>query len=73
MPFTLYHLGPSLGLGLPLRKYVHAPTFILANVIVDVEPFLVLVWSEIFSTWIFTYVPTSFFFRSCCRLCYVPS
>ena len=42
MPFTPFHLGPALGLGLPLRKYVHAPTFILANVIVDVEPFLVL-------------------------------
>jgi len=42
MPFTPYHLGPALVLGLPLRKYVHAPTFILANVIVDVEPFLVL-------------------------------
>ena len=42
MPFTPYHLGPALGFGLPLRKYVHTPTFILANVIVDVEPFLVL-------------------------------
>jgi len=42
MPFTPYHFGPALGFGLPLRKYVHAPTFILPNVIVDVEPFLVL-------------------------------
>ncbi len=42
MPFTPFHLGPALGLGLPFRKYVHAPTFIVANVIVDVEPFLVL-------------------------------
>jgi len=42
MPFTPFHLGPALGLGLPLRKYIHVPTFILANVIVDVEPFLVL-------------------------------
>ena len=42
MPFTPFHFGPALGLGLPLRKYVHAPTFILASVIVDVEPFLVL-------------------------------
>ena len=41
MPFTPFHLGPALALGLPLRKYIHAPTFILANVIVDVEPFLV--------------------------------
>lgn len=42
MPFTPFHLGPALAFGLPLRKYIHAPTFILANVIVDIEPFLVL-------------------------------
>jgi hypothetical protein len=42
MPFTPYHFGPALGFGLPFRKYIHAPTFIVANVIVDVEPFLVL-------------------------------
>ena len=42
MPFTPYHFGPALGFGLPFRKYMHAPTFILANVIVDIEPFLVL-------------------------------
>jgi hypothetical protein len=42
MPFTPFHLGPALSLGLPLRRYVHVPTFIVANVIVDVEPFLVL-------------------------------
>ena len=43
MPFTPYHFGPALGFGLPLRKYIHVPTFVLANVVVDVEPFLVLV------------------------------
>lgn len=42
MPFTPFHLGPALCLGLPLRKYMHAPTFILANIAVDMEPFLVL-------------------------------
>lgn len=42
MPFTPFHFGPALGFGLPLRKYIHVPTFILANVILDVEPFLVL-------------------------------
>lgn len=42
MPFTPFHFGPALGFGLPLRKYVHVPTFIAANAIVDVEPFLVL-------------------------------
>jgi len=43
MPVTPYHFGPALGFGLPLRKYLHLPTFIVANVIVDLEPFLVLV------------------------------
>jgi membrane-bound metal-dependent hydrolase YbcI (DUF457 family) len=42
MPFTPFHFGPALGVGLPLGKYIHAPTFMLANVILDVEPFLVL-------------------------------
>lgn len=43
MPFTPFHFGPSLGFGLPLKKYVHVPTFAVANVILDVEPFLALV------------------------------
>jgi membrane-bound metal-dependent hydrolase YbcI (DUF457 family) len=42
VPFTPFHLGPALGFGLPFRRYIHVPTFIVANVIVDVEPFLVL-------------------------------
>ncbi len=42
MPFTPFHLGPALCFGLPLRKYLHAPTFILANIVIDIEPFLVL-------------------------------
>jgi hypothetical protein len=45
MPFTPFHLGPALGLGVPLRKYIHAPTFILANVIIDIEPFLVILFN----------------------------
>ncbi len=43
MPFTPFHLGPALAIGLPLRRFIHVPTFIVANVIVDVEPFLVMV------------------------------
>ncbi len=43
MPFTPFHFGPALGFGLPLRKYLHVPTFLVANVIVDIEPLLVLV------------------------------
>jgi len=42
MPFTPFHLGPALFFAIPLRKYIHAPTFILANVLLDVEPLLVL-------------------------------
>ena len=42
MPFTPFHLGPALGFGLPLRKYLHVPTFLVASILVDVEPFLVL-------------------------------
>ncbi len=42
MPFTPFHLGPALALGLPLRRYIHAPTFILANIIIDIEPYLVI-------------------------------
>jgi membrane-bound metal-dependent hydrolase YbcI (DUF457 family) len=44
MPLTPFHLGPALAVGLPLRKYFHLPTFILANVVLDVEPLLVIVF-----------------------------
>ena len=43
MPFTPLHLGPALAIGYIVRKRVHWPTFILANIIVDIEPLLVLV------------------------------
>jgi len=43
MPFTPFHFGPSLVFGLPLRNHAHVPTFMVANVILDIEPFLVLV------------------------------
>ena len=43
MPFTPFHFGPGLFLGIPLRKYIHAPTFILANVLLDIEPSIVLI------------------------------
>jgi len=44
MPFTLFHLGPALAVGLPLRRWLHAPTFIVGNVILDVEPLAVMVF-----------------------------
>ncbi len=42
MPFTPFHLGPALAIGLPLRRFIHVPTFIIANIVVDLEPLMVL-------------------------------
>ena len=42
MPFTLFHLGPWLLFGLLLLRYIDFPTFLVASVIVDIEPFLIL-------------------------------
>jgi len=42
MPFTPFHLGPALFFGLLLFRYINFPTFLIASVIVDIEPFLVL-------------------------------
>jgi membrane-bound metal-dependent hydrolase YbcI (DUF457 family) len=38
MPFTPYHFGPSALIGLPLKRRIDIPVFVLANVIVDLEP-----------------------------------
>jgi hypothetical protein len=43
MPFTPFHFGPGLFFGIPLRKYIHVPTFIFANVLLDIEPLIVLI------------------------------
>jgi membrane-bound metal-dependent hydrolase YbcI (DUF457 family) len=42
MPFTPFHFGPALFFGLLLVRYINFPTFLIASVIVDIEPFLVL-------------------------------
>ena len=42
MPFTPFHLGPGLLVGLLLFSYIDFPMFLVASVIVDIEPFLVL-------------------------------
>lgn len=42
MPLTPFHLGPALLFGLLLFKRINFPTFIIANVILDIEPFMVL-------------------------------
>jgi len=43
MPFTPLHLGPAAVFGYLIRRKIHWPTFIVANVLVDVEPLLVLI------------------------------
>ncbi len=42
MPLTPFHLGPALLFGLLLFKFVDFPTSLVASVILDVEPFIVL-------------------------------
>lgn len=42
MPFTLYHLGPALVIGLPLRRRIDLTTLCIASVVLDVWPALVL-------------------------------
>jgi len=42
MPFTPFHLGPALLFGLLFLGYVDFPPFLVASVIVDIEPFVVL-------------------------------
>ena len=42
MPFTPYHFGPASFLGLLFFSFIDFPTFIIASIIVDIEPFLVL-------------------------------
>lgn len=42
MPFTLYHLGPALVIGLPLRRRIDLMTLCIASVVLDVWPALVL-------------------------------
>ena len=44
MPFTPYHLGPGLLFGLLLLSFLDFPTFLIANVIIDIEPLLVMVF-----------------------------
>ncbi len=42
MPVTPFHLGPALLLGLIFFKYLDFPTFLIANVVVDIEPMVVI-------------------------------
>ncbi len=42
MPLSPFHFGPALFFGLLLFSFIHLPAFLIANVVVDFEPFLVL-------------------------------
>lgn len=42
LPFTPFHLGPGLLFGLLLFSYLDLPTFLVASVIIDIEPLLAL-------------------------------
>lgn len=42
MPFTPFHLGPALFFGLLLFRFLYLPSFFVASIIIDIEPFLVL-------------------------------
>ncbi len=44
MPFTPFHLGPGFLISLTFLSFIDIPTFLIASVIIDVEPFLVLVF-----------------------------
>ena len=44
MPFTPFHLGPAVLMGFILLGYLDLPTFIVASVLVDLEPLAVLVF-----------------------------
>ncbi len=44
MPFTPFHFGPSSCIALPLRKYIDSSVFVLANVVVDLEPLAVMLF-----------------------------
>jgi membrane-bound metal-dependent hydrolase YbcI (DUF457 family) len=45
MPFTPYHFGPSGFIGLTLRKWIDIPVFVLANVVVDIEVLVIMLFN----------------------------
>jgi len=45
IPFTPYHLGPSGLFGILFLKWVDLPTLLIASIILDVEPILVIVFN----------------------------
>ena len=44
MPLAPFHLGPGLLIGLLLLSYIDFATFLVASVIIDVEPIVVIIF-----------------------------
>jgi len=44
MPFTPYHVGPALLIAFILYPFLDVPTFVIANIVLDVEPLLVILF-----------------------------
>ena len=44
MPFTPFHFGVSACVALPLNRYIDLPVFVLANVAIDIEPLIVMIF-----------------------------
>jgi len=44
MPFTPYHFGPSSAIALALRRWLDIPIFVLANVAVDIEVLVIMIF-----------------------------
>lgn len=58
MPFTPFHFGPAILLGLLLLKYLDFPTFVAANIAVDWRAFLVFfgLWPGPLHSWQHSYI-----------------
>lgn len=44
MPITPLHAGPHVTIGFICRRFIDLPVFVLANVVIDIEPLLVMVF-----------------------------
>jgi hypothetical protein len=45
MPFTPFHFGAHLCVAMPFRRKLDIPAFLLANIIVDIEPLIVMIFN----------------------------
>jgi membrane-bound metal-dependent hydrolase YbcI (DUF457 family) len=50
MPITPYHLGPVSATGMVLKRYFDIPALLVSGVILDLEPFAVLVFNLDYET-----------------------